>query len=566
MRNAVRGLIALLLLAALAAGARGQTPADSAWDAGDMDRARELYGLRLARDSADIRALHRLALIHGWSGDYRQSLALFDRLLDLSPSNLDARVGRARVVAWSGDLAGAIREMERLLAVEPSYLPALDALATFRSWAGDYDAALALYDRIGESGVGGPDVHYQRAQVLGRADRFGAALAAYDSRLAADPRDVRALLGLGQVLAWTDRSDSARAVYHRVLALDPGSAEALVGMGRILRWQGRYAAAKSFIDRALELSPGSSEAREERRRLEAALAPRVAPTLAYEWDSDGNRVLTAYGHGSWHPVPRLELRLDLYRRAATLDDVVEDARGSAGGVITARVQIAPGWRLSASAGGGDPDVPGVDAAATWAVAAATPTGNPVRATLTVARELLDATAVLMASRVVYDQAALSLGSRVGPWSLDGEASAAWFESGADGSANRRLAGSAVAARPVASWLRLGPGVRAFGFDRDLASGYFDPNLYALLELPTSASAAVGPLDASLAVAPGLQKINRGGSVEGTLRTTGGLAWQPEPGRRVSASLLYAVNGASPFAREAADYRYFAIELRARWVF
>lgn len=566
MRIAVRGLIAMLLLAALAAGARAQTPADSAWSAGDMERARQLYALRLDRDSSDVRALHRLALIHGWSGAYDLSLALFDRLLGLSPDDLEARVDRARVVAWSGDLAAASREMERLLEAEPSNLPALDALATFRSWAGDYDAALSLYDRIDDSGADVPGVPYQRARVLGWADRFEAALTVYDSLLAADPDDVRALLGLGQVLAWTDRPDSARAIYDRVLALDPGSAEALVGIGRILRWQGRNAAAKPYVDRALELSPGSTEAREERRWLEASLGPRVAPTLAYEWDSDGNRVLTAYGHGAWHPGPRLELRLDLYRRTATLDDAVEDARGAVGGAVTARVQLAPGWWLSASAGAGDPDVAGVDPAATWTVAVATPPRNPVRATLTVGRELLDATAVLMANRVVYDRAVLGLGSRAGPWSLEGEASVAWFASGATRDENRRLAASVGASRPVASWLRVGPGIRVFGFDQDLASGYFDPDLFALLELPASVSSAAGPLDASLAVAPGLQKIATGGRVEGALRTSGGLAWQPGPGRHVSLGLLHAVNGSSPFAREDADYRYLAVELRARWVF
>ena len=54
--------------------------------------------------------------------------------------------------------------------------------------------------------------------------------------------------------------------------------------------------------------------------------------------------------------------------------------------------------------------------------------------------------------------------------------------------------------------------------------------------------------------------------EGAFRTSGGLGWQEGPGQHVSLRLLYVANGASPFARQATDYRYLAVDLRARWVF
>lgn len=599
-RGVTRVLAALLILLAGATAAAAQNPADEAWEAGELERARDLYAERLADDSSDVRALHRLALIHGWNQEYEESIDLFDRLLEIDPSNTDARIARARVFAWRGDTDRAIQALESILDDQPDHVPALETLATFRSWAGHYTRALEIFDRIGEIEPDNRTVRYQRARVLAWADRFADARAVYDSLLATDPEDTQALLGLAQVLAWNDRLDSARAVYRRALEVDegslealtglartsgyagdlieaearwreiveanPGSYDALTGLGRVLRWQGREAAAKPYLERAVRVEPNASEAREQLRWIHAALGPRVAPALAYEWDSDGNNIYTVSGHASVHVVPRVELRVDAYRRGASLGAAVPDARWTTGTTVTGSVQLSPGWRVTGSVGGGVPDSAGVDGTATIALVVASPARYRIRGTLKASRELLDATALLMTNRVVYDQLQLNAGTRLGRWTLEGGASAAWFESRVTSNGNRRLAGNAVASRPVTPWLDLGGSVRVFGFDQDLTEGYFDPDLYALLEVPASANTRLGPLDATLAVVPGLQQITTNGDIKPAFRTTGSLAWQRAPGQDLSVSLLYAANGASPFAQEAAGYRYFALNLRVRWVF
>lgn len=598
-----RTVVALTLLLGPAAGAAQS--AEQAWDAGDMDRARELYAQRLAEDSTDTRALFRMALLRGWSQEYQQSIALFDKLIAIAPENLDARIARARVFAWQDDLAGAVNALEAVIEQDPEHVPALQALATFRSWAGAYDRAMELFDRIAELDPGNREVHYQRARVLGWANRFDEARAVYDSLATDRPGDVQALLGLAQILSWEDRLDTARTVYAGVLDEDPDNLEALtglartsgyagdlieaegrwrqivesapenldalIGLARVLQWQGREAAALPYVERALRVEPNSSEARDQRRSIHASLGPRTGWNLSYEWDSDGNNIYTTAGHASWHPIPRLELRVDGYRRAATLGTAIPDARSTTGTTVTGSVQLAPGWRVTGSVGGGSPDVAGVDGTVTYGVVASSPGRYQVRTTVTVSRELLDATAVLLANRVVYDQVQLNLGTQLARWRLEGAASAAWFQSMVTGTGNRRLAANAAATRPVAPWLDLGGSFRWFGFDRDLAGpeslGYFDPDLFLLVEAPASASTRVlGGLEATLALVPGLQKITAGGDISPTFRTAGSLAWQVRPGRNVALSLFYAANGASPFATEAADYRYFALNVRGRWVF
>ena len=595
----VGALLLVLLLTPVPAS--GQDPANQAWEAGNLDRARELYAERLAQDSTDTQALYRLALLRGWNQEYGESIALFNELIERSPANLEARISRARVFAWQDDLGRATRDLAELVEEHPDYVPAIEALATFRSWAGEYDLAMELFDRIEELDPDNRAVRYQRARVLGWANRFDDARAAYDSLLAEDPDDVTALLGLARILSWEDRLDSAQAVYRGILDRDadnldamtglarttgyagdviaaearwreildrnPESLDALFGLVRILLWQSREAAALPYIERALRVDPNSSEARDLLRSVHAAIGPRVGWNLAYEWDSDGNNIYTTAGHTSWHPVPRLELRVDGYRRAATLGVAVPVARWTTGTTVTGSVQLPPGWRITASVGGGVPDLAGVDGTLKYGLVASSPARYQVRSTLTVSRELLDATAILLANRVVYDQVQLSLGTQLGRWRVDGAGSAAWFRSLVSGSRNRRLAANAAGSRPVLPWLDLGGSVRYFGFEADLNEGYFDPDRYVLIEAPATASTRVlEDLEATLALVPGIQQIGAGGEIDPTLRTSGALSWQLRPGRFAALSLLYAANGASPFAQQAADYRYFALNLRGRWVF
>jgi tetratricopeptide (TPR) repeat protein len=101
---------------------------------------------RLAADSTDDRALHRVALLEAWDGRHDASLRLFDQLLALGP-NLEAEVDRARVIAWKGQPAEAVRVLDELLERSPGYIPALEARAEFLAWAGEHDRAVSSSNR-----------------------------------------------------------------------------------------------------------------------------------------------------------------------------------------------------------------------------------------------------------------------------------------------------------------------------------------------------------------------------------------------------------------------------------
>jgi tetratricopeptide (TPR) repeat protein len=614
LKKGMRRLILLaLLLLAWAAPARAQDAADRAWAAGDVAAATPLYEARLAADSADATALHRVALSRAWAERYDESLALFDRLLRIDPTNREARVDRARVLAWRGDPAAAALALDPLLAEEPGYLPALQARAQFESWAGNYDEALATYGRIQEITPEDRTVGLSRARVLSWASRFDAAVAAYDSILRQNPRDTEALVGLGTVLAWASRLDSAEAVYRRVLEIEPGNAEAMrglaraaawsgrlipaeqrwrevlarnpndaaawVGLSQTLRWQGRDAGALDAARRAVAIAPTDRDAREALRWARLAVAPRVNTGHVAEWDSDGNDITTTSASYAARSLgPGTEVRLDLYRRLASLETRVDsageslpfvDERTSHGVSGTLWVQTEAGLSFTGTLGASFYDVDDVDPIPTYRLGIASPGGGRVTRHIGYAHYALDGTAVLIQREVYVDE--FSAGFTWTPaqrWAVTAATGAAWYTGRVSGEKNQRGHSSAVITRRISGPLTLGVGFRGFVFQRDLEDGYFDPDFYGLWEATARWLREWRHWSVNAEVAPGIQQVRFDGTPGGSLRGAGSVAYVLSPGRRIVLNGTFANSGINQLSADArdADYRYRAVSLSGMWTF
>ena len=138
-----RGVVALVLLfTALSSTVVAQDPADDAWKRGELAVARQLYTERLAADSTDVLALHRLGLMLAWDGQHLASIRLFDKLLQVAPEHEDARLDRARVLAWAGRFDESIDAYGDILDSAPGHRRALLGTAQTLSWINDLDFSL----------------------------------------------------------------------------------------------------------------------------------------------------------------------------------------------------------------------------------------------------------------------------------------------------------------------------------------------------------------------------------------------------------------------------------------
>lgn len=595
--RAVGRAAALTMIALVVAveSTSAQSPADSAWLAGDTRLAGDLYELRLARDSTDELALHRLALMWAWDARYEESLELFDHLLRISPANHEARVDRAKVLAWSGDLPGAKAEVDRVLEIQPSYAPALAARARYEAWRGDLTSAITMQNELLGVAPDDRDAWRSQATYLVWDDRLADAIAIYDSLLQSDPSDRASRLGKATALGWSNRLEEASVLYAELLEVDSSDVEAwagyarvaawggrlkeaedrwrraidlaaddasaYAGLGQTLRWQGRNAASHEALTRATELAPGNREASEELRALRLDLSRKGRPGVQFTSDSDQNDIFTVDGDARWHPTPSVELSAAAYFREARYGGA-ESFQRSAGGVLFgASTQLEPGWDLAGAIGVSGSDRSG-GARGRFEASVRSPRRNTVVGSMAISTGPLDESAILIENGVTVDQLQLGGVARLNAaWRLDASASVALF----DGSeSNRRLAGSLFVGRRLLTAWNLGLFGRIFGFEKQLNDGYFDPDLYWITEVTATWSTGVSNWRFSLDAAPGVQQVGAGGATSATIRAGGRAAYSLGAGREVSLRALYSTTGLTSFATGSEDYRYLSVGLQMTW--
>lgn len=578
-----------------AAAARPSDPADAAWRAGDTERALGLYLARLETDPSDGVALHRAALARAWAGRYGPALELFRRLAEAEPGNLEARVDRARVLAWSGDLGGASEELDRILALHPGFAPALEARAAVQSWGGGWDESLSTLDELLAGGAEAARVRLLRAATLSAATQHVQARAAFDSVLVADPGNREALLGLGRVLTLAGDLEGAERAFGSVLTQDPGNGEALAGLGRALtwrgrlvegeasirravaaepgnvghrvglaqnlRWQGRTAAAHAELAAAARLDPSDGDVREQRRWVDALLAPQLRPSFVVEADAEENRMATSAVAASFHPVPRLTLRADAYRRDL---EAGAFSRWSRGVSVSAGWQAEPGWSLSAGVGGSRSNGTRSPSTTSWSASVSSPGRYPLSATVAASSSALDVTAPLAERGVRVTEAALTARWAPGPrWAVDGSLVSGSYRGEED---NRRTAAALSAARRLGRVWTLGAGARAFGFEKDLLEGYFDPGFFGLAEVTARWMHEPGRWSFVAELAPAVQRVGGDGDLQGAVRAAARVGFRFGPGREVVVSGGYSSTGLQSFATGSSGYWYRALGVGGGWVF
>jgi tetratricopeptide (TPR) repeat protein len=525
-----KATLTVLALIALASAAMAQNPADEAWNRGDTDTARRLYRERLAADSSDIRALHRMALLYAWDNDFPPSLALFDKLLSISPENVDARVDRARVMAWAGRFEESIASLEVAVERHPGNRQALLGLALVLAWDNQLDSATAIYGQL----------------------------------IAADSSDVRGWEGFARTVAWHGDLIDAEQQWRDALSRDQDSPELLIGLSQTLRWQGRPDAAREVLDRV------PLEAKEQRGYLDEARAialgvdPRITPRMIVEIDSDDNTIATLVLRGDFPPGARYRVGLDTYVRYANWDVPAFDSRSAWGAVVTGQLFVEPGWIVGAGIGASGSNGSAASIEPALRARVSSPSRHRVGGTLTFNRSALDATALLIENGVTYTEGGISLRAQPASlWLVEAGGSVAGFQGS---ESNRRVTGFLAATRRISPSWAGAIRARLFGFQKNLTDGYFDPDLYSHNELIGRWRPFRGPLHLTVELAPGLEKVGKDGTFHGTIRTLVRGAIDVAPGRQVGVSALYSNAGLQSFATGQEGYRYFSVSLFGSWVF
>jgi protein O-GlcNAc transferase len=257
--------------------------------AGELDRAADLYRQVLKTHPENSHALHCLGIVVAAQGNVAQAKSLMARSLATQPQNIRLMQDYATVLVQSSEyksalqicqqglqsdssnvsllyvsavalfklkrLERAIAQFDRLLSLQPDHLAAINERGCALAHMKEFDAALASFGRALTLEPRYADAHLNTGNVYGSLKRHREAIDAYDKALALRPDLIDAWIGRGNVFLQRKDCQEALAAYDKALALRPDSAGAWLGRGNAFYELKQYGKALAAYDKALALEP-----------------------------------------------------------------------------------------------------------------------------------------------------------------------------------------------------------------------------------------------------------------------------------------------------------------------
>src|SRR5881392_458940 len=137
----------------------------------------------------DVPGLLSRALIASASGNYTQALSLFDDILEVEPSNVNALIGKAVAYRRSGKPQEAVNCLDLVLGVQPNNASALLNRGNILFSEGDLETALDAFDHLTQLYPNDEEAWAAQGDVLVKMGRDDDALRAYTEALQRSPGD-----------------------------------------------------------------------------------------------------------------------------------------------------------------------------------------------------------------------------------------------------------------------------------------------------------------------------------------------------------------------------------------
>jgi len=213
--------------------------------------------------------LYHLALVHAWSGNYKEAGNRYRQLLQRYPRDREIRIDYGQTLAWDKRYPDAAAQYESVLSSEPNNIEALRHLGILEAWQGHYEKALLLLDRGLRIDPQHAKLIADRAEVLSWKGDLAEAIKAYEHLVQLAPGNADHWLKLAQVNAWNGRTRVARESYAKVLQLAPTNLDAYIGLARVFIDNHQYTEADKVLREALPRFPDNQRLTKELAGLAA---------------------------------------------------------------------------------------------------------------------------------------------------------------------------------------------------------------------------------------------------------------------------------------------------------
>ena len=262
-----------------------------------------------ALDPADARWPYYRAIANTYDGRHEETVAALDRVLELVPHDLAARIRRANALLELGHLEEATAEYRRILELVPNHSSAHFGLGRVEFEAGNFQSAIELFTQALNDQPEGSVIHHWIGRALRRLERrqeaadqlarnlqvpvnhqdpFMAALqalsvsgnahfsrgaeamrtgnpqlalAAFGAALEALPDDPETVFNLAMALIELGDKTAAEKRLREAIALDATYREPHFNLALILAERSEFEAAERHFRRATEIDPDDLDAR-----------------------------------------------------------------------------------------------------------------------------------------------------------------------------------------------------------------------------------------------------------------------------------------------------------------
>jgi tetratricopeptide (TPR) repeat protein len=166
---------------------------------------------------------------------WRDSVALFERALQVNPTSPTVHYDLAVVLEAQGKREQAIRHWSEALRLKPGFAKAHNNLGVMLVREGRVDEAVGQYRQALRLDPDYVDAHYNLGNVLGHRGEFDGAIRHYRQVLRVEPDHAEARFNLGSALVSKGRFDEAIPHYQELLRKNPEHAKARRALDILLK-------------------------------------------------------------------------------------------------------------------------------------------------------------------------------------------------------------------------------------------------------------------------------------------------------------------------------------------
>ncbi len=247
-----------------------------------------------------------------YSKEYTRAFGLYNKILMLSPNNLEALTNIGNVKSDMGKPIEAIIDFNKVIEIDPSRAEVYYNRGRAYCNINKYEEAIANFSKAIELNPNISEAYQNRGYVVSLDKRYKEAILDYDIALSIDSRNINAYINRGNALSYLNKYEDAITDYDSVIKLDPNNTMAYNNRSIANLELKRYQAALSDINKALALEPADIKYLEN--RAECFKRMRLYNDALSDYDTvaniDGDKSYIYEGRASIYSAMANDERLD----------------------------------------------------------------------------------------------------------------------------------------------------------------------------------------------------------------------------------------------------------------